>query len=200
MKKEVARHFKKVDPVMHGLAKRAGELEEIVPRPAARLFHALCGEIVAQQLSSVVARVIFKRFAALFPKGKVTPKALLGFSEETLRATGMSWAKARYLRDVADKITCKKVKLTALGALSDEEAIRELTKIKGIGRWTAEMFLMFSLGREDVFSHGDLGLRKALWKHYHAEKLSSKQVEKITAAWSPYRTWAARILWKLNDP
>lgn len=111
----------------------------------------------------------------------------------------MSWAKARYIRDIAEKMERREVRLSRLHTLGDEEVIAELTKIKGVGRWTAEMFLMFSLGREDVFSFGDLGLRKAMQKLYGMPEFSRKRAESIVIRWSPYRTFASRILWKTSD-
>ncbi|MBI4193392.1 MAG: DNA-3-methyladenine glycosylase 2 family protein [Candidatus Colwellbacteria bacterium] len=199
MRQKVKHHFRRVDPVLFGLLKRAGELEEIVPRSARKLFPALCGDIVAQQLSSSAARTIFKRFAGLFPRGAITPRGLLELSDEAMRKAGMSRAKVRYLKDLARAVASGEVRLSKLAALTDEEAIQELLKIQGIGRWTAEMFLIFSLGREDVFSHGDLGLRMALRNHYGERAASKEEADRITDTWSPYRTWGARILWKLRD-
>ncbi len=112
----------------------------------------------------------------------------------------MSWSKVRFVRDLADKVSAKFIQLPQLAQLSNEEVITELTKVKGIGPWTAEMFLMFTLGREDVFSFGDLGLAKAIQKLYNLkQKPTRKQLEKITKKWSPYRTHAALVLWKSLD-
>ena len=117
--------------------------------------------------------------------------------DQKIRDAGLSWAKVKYLKDLADKVKNKVIHLEKLDTLSNEEVITELTKVKGIGPWTAEMFLMFTLGREDVFSHGDLGLKNAIKKLYGFKKdPTRKQVEKIIARWTPYKTYACRILWK----
>ena len=164
-------------------------------------FGNLCQEIIGQQLSGRVADVLFDRFEKLFPKRTVTPKRALALSEEILRSTGMSWSKARFIRDLAQKILDKTLPLHQLAQLTDEEVIKELTKVNGVGPWTAEMFLMFTLGREDVFSYGDLGLRKAMKKLYgFKNNPTEKQMEKIVKKWQPYRTYAARVLWKSLEP
>ncbi|MEK9143248.1 MAG: DNA-3-methyladenine glycosylase 2 family protein [Patescibacteria group bacterium] len=157
----------------------------------------LCDDIIGQQLSSKVADVLIVRFHKLFPGNRITPRAVLALSEETLRGTGMSWSKTRFIRDLAQHVLTKSIQLDQLAKLSDQDVIKELTKVKGIGPWTAEMFLMFTLGREDVFSYGDLGLRNAIKKLYGFKKDPTiKQMEKIVNKWKPYRTYAARILWK----
>lgn len=196
MNKLLLNHFQKVDPILFSVAQTI-ILEEHVIRSSDRYFVSLCSEIIGQQLSGKVADVLFDRFEKLFPKRRVSPKRVLALSEETLRGTGMSWSKARFIRDLAQKVLAKLVKLDQLAQLPDADVIGELTKVKGIGPWTAEMFLMFTLGREDVFSYGDLGLRNAIKKHYGFKKDPTvKQMEKIANKWKPYRTWAARILWK----
>lgn len=196
MTKNALSHFRVVDPILFSLAQTI-TLEEHVPRSPDRYFVSLCEEIIGQQLSGKVADVLFDRFEKLFPKRRVSPKRVLAISEETLRATGMSWSKTRFIRDLAQHVLTKSVQLGQLAQWTDEDVIGELTRVKGIGPWTAEMFLMFSLGREDVFSYGDLGLRKAIAKRYGFKKEpTKKQMEKIVNKWKPYRTWAARILWK----
>lgn len=114
-----------------------------------------------------------------------------------MRSVGLSGQKARYIQDLAQKVTNKELVLEKLNMLENEEIINELVKVKGVGRWTAEMFLMFALRREDIFSYGDLGLRKAIQKLYGLKKEpTQKQAEKIAKNWIPYRTYACRILWK----
>lgn len=192
-------HFRAVDPIIYSAAQTI-TLEEHAPRSSDRYFVSLCSEIIGQQLSGRVADVLFDRFENLFPKRVVTPKRVLAISEETLRATGMSWSKARFIRDLAHKVITAEVSLDTLDTLSDADVIRELTRVKGIGSWTAEMFLMFTLGREDVFSYGDSGLRRAIKKLYGFKKDPTvKQMEKVVTKWKPYRTLAARILWKSLD-
>jgi len=124
------------------------------------------------------------------------PFDILSMSHGQLRATGMSNAKARYVRNLAEEIVHGDLPISSLDSMTDEEVIDKLTKVKGIGPWTAEMFLMFTLGREDVFSFGDLGLKKAIIKIYGFKKdPARKQIEKIISRWSPYKTYASRILW-----
>lgn len=193
-------HFQSVDPVFFALLQNIS-LQKISKRPPEKYFHSLCHTIVGQQLSGKVADVLCDRFDKLFGKRKVTPENVLKFSEEKLRSIGMSWAKARFIRDLAQKVSAKLVKLDTLAKLPNEAVIVELTRVKGIGPWTAEMFLMFTLGREDIFSFGDLGLAKAIQKLYNMkQKPTRKQLEKITKKWSPYRTHAALVLWRSLDP
>lgn len=196
MNKVVLKHFQNVDPILFSVAQTI-TLEEHAIRSPNRYFVSLCSEIIGQQLSGKVADVLFDRFEKLFPKRTVTPKRVLATSEAVLRGVGMSWSKTRFIRDLAQHVLTKSLQLDQLAKLSDQDVIKELTKVKGIGPWTAEMFLMFTLGREDVFSYGDLGLRKAIKKLYGFKKDPTvKQMEKIANKWKPYRTYAARILWK----
>lgn len=195
MHQKIVNHFKKVDPVLYSIIERIDPLEEIKPRRPKEYFYSLCREIINQQLADKAAYAIFNRFLNLFPKQKVIPSFIVKLTEHDLRNTGMSWAKARYIKDLASKMHNKEVKLEKLQNMNNEKAINELVKIKGIGQWTAEMFLMFSLGKEDIFSFGDLGLRRAIEKLYKIENLTKDQAEKITFKWSPYRTYACRILW-----
>jgi len=196
MKQEAVDHFQSADPVMYSLAKNV-LVEDIKPRLPHRYFVGLCTEIIGQQLSGRVADIIFARFRQLFLPKRVTPHDTLRLSDEALRGTGMSWSKTRFIKDLAQKVVTKSIQLHQLAQLTDQEVIKELTKIKGIGPWTAEMFLMFTLGREDVFSCGDLGLRKAVKKFYGLRHEPSPQkLSRMSIKWSPYRTWAARILWK----
>ena len=117
--------------------------------------------------------------------------------DEKIRSTGPSWSKVSYIKNIARAVVSGNLDLQKINEKSDEDVIVELTKIKGIGRWTAEMFLMFTLGREDIFSYGDLGLRKGIMKLYGYKKEPTvKQMEKLTNRWKPYRTYAARILWR----
>ena len=207
-------HFEKVDKVMAGLAKKykVGKSR----RPTENRFEYLALTILYQQLSTKVAQVIAGRFKAIyqplpnpplskggdrtnsgaFPK----PKKILQTPDETLRAVGISWAKVRYIKDLAEKVQSGEVQLEKLEELEDEQVILELTKVKGIGRWTAEMFLMSALGRPDIFSLGDLGLRTAIKKAYGYKKLpSDRTVLRHSKLWSPYRTYAARVLWASLD-
>lgn len=190
------KHFRKNDPVLYGYAFRVGNLEPITKEKPQRYFYRLCREIIGQQLHSKAAHSIFGRFQKLFPHSTVSPKKILVLSHQTLRRTGMSHAKARYIRNLAEQVTNRGIQIQQLDAMTDEEAIAELTKVKGVGRWTAEMFLIFALGRNDVFSYGDLALKKGMQKIYKLrEEPSPKRVEQIIQKWSPYKTYATRILW-----
>lgn len=200
MNTKIIVHFQTVDPILYSLLEKYPSLKTITIEKSPDYFRNLCREIIGQQLSGKVADVMFDRFEKLFPKKLVTPKRVLSLSKEILRGTGMSWSKAGFLRDLAEKAISKLVRLDTLDQLPDAEIIRRLTRVKGIGPWTAEMFLMFTLGREDIFSYGDLGLRRAIQKLYAFKKEPSiKQMEKIVTKWKPYRTYAARILWRSLD-
>lgn len=194
----VLRHFQTVDPVLY----RAGTM--ITPIPAfgkrSNLFKELVDSIISQQLSIKVADVISARVYAVLPDGELTPEAILKLTTEDLRAVGVSYAKIRYIKDLAEKVSSGELDLDHLDQCSNDEVINKLTVVKGIGQWTAEMFLMFALAREDVFSVGDFGLRRALQKLYQYPSPPSKEVLiEISARWAPYRTWAARILWNSLD-
>lgn len=196
MNKNALRHFSEKDPVLFALS-RLVVLEDIAPRHSRYFFVSLCREIIGQQLSGRVADVIETRLRKLFPNGRITPQRVLSVKEDMLRETGMSWAKVGFIRDLAQKVIQKEVTLSRLPSLTDEEVIAELTKIKGIGPWTAEMFLIFALGRDDVFSTGDLGLKRAIQKAYKLTREPSvRKLESISLQWKPYRSWAARVLWK----
>ncbi len=196
MDKKILSHFKKQDPLLHSFAVKITVIKILKPENPKNYFLALCDAIAGQQLSGKAADAIFARFKTLYPKG-VAPKAVFDTKHEKLRAAGMSNAKARYLRNLAEAVVNGKLHLDNLSNLSDEEVKKQLIQVKGIGPWTAEMFLMFTLGRPDIFSHGDLGLRKGLKKIYGFKKFPSiRTVERITKKWSPYKTYASMILWK----
>lgn len=200
MHSKIKSHFKKADPKLFKVLEKIEEnLEEISSIPPQEYFFHLCREIIAQQLGSKVAHKFLERFIALFANKKITSKALLKLSDKKLRGIGISWAKVRYLKDLASKIENKEVELESLRNLKDEEVVFHLTKVKGIGNWTAEMFLMFSLGRQDIFSHGDMGLKRAIEKIYKVKNPEKNKVERLSQKWSPYRTWACRILWSSLD-
>ena len=200
MDKTIAQHFKKKDPILFGYLKQVGPIENLQGDFPRNYFFRLCKEIVCQQLSSKAGHVIFSRFKNVFPKGIICPEAVLATSHEILRNSGISHAKARYVRNLAESVISGELDFKNFKKLSNEQIVEKLTKVKGIGYWTAEMFLMFTMGREDVFSHGDLGLRKAIKKVYKFKKEPSKeQIEKIVGKWSPYKTYGCMILWRGLD-
>jgi len=198
MTKEAAKHFRKTDKILYNLMQKVGPIEVIKPRSPDVYFQSLCREIVGQQLNGKVARVIFDRFTKLFPEQNITPERTLKIPDTKIRAAGMAWSKVEAIRDLAKNVVEGEVNLKSLKDLDDEQVMNELVKVKGIGPWTAQMFLMFTLGREDVFSNKDLGLQKAIRKLYKVEPTPEK-LEMITRKWSPYKTYASRVLWKSQD-
>lgn len=187
-------HFKKVDPVIHKIALQI-KLDE---HPKSDdYFVDLVDSIISQQLSGKAAATIFGRLKKLFKEEHINPKELLKIDDQKIREAGISFSKIKYIKGIAQEIINNKLDLKSFESLADEEVIGELIKLKGVGQWTAEMFLMFTLGRTDVFSSGDLGLQNAIIKHYKLKSKPTKdELLKISEKWSPYRTIASRILWK----
>ena len=159
-------------------------------------FSALVRAITGQQLSTKAASTIFARLVALMPNG-VTPAALSALTDEQLRGVGMSRQKIAYFRDLSGKSLSGIVPLDALDAMTDEEVIAALTQVKGIGRWSAEMFLMFRLHRPDVLPVDDLGIVNAIKNVYRLRKRpTAERIRKIGKAWAPYRSVACWYLWR----
>ena len=195
----VLNHFQKTDPILFSIAKRV-DIEQIESRETEDYFHSLCHEIIGQQLAKNAACAIFDRFKKLFASERITPEETIKLTEETIRNVGASWSKARSIKDLAQEVVDGTLNLKDLTRLDDWQVVENLTKVKGIGPWTAQMFLMFTLGREDVFSYGDLGLKKAMIKLYSLnEGATQDEIEEITKKWSPYRTYACQMLWKYSD-
>lgn len=201
MKKQIVDHFLQNDAILHAAYVRGGrQLDALVPSKTTEYFADLCEAIVNQQLSDKAGRTIFSRFASLFPKRRITPKHIVSLKEEDIKSAGLSWSKTRFITSLARSFINKDIDFSLLPTLSDEAVVGELVKLKGIGKWTAEMFLMFSLGRENVFSFGDLGLRRAIEKLYGFKKPpTDRQIAKIITSWSPYKTYACTILWRSLD-
>ena len=197
MKKIILQHFKEQDPILYKVARNYDR--PFALKVAVNLFADLCEYIRGQQLAVRVGDVISGRFFALFPKKRATPELTITFSVDDLRKIGTSRGKASYIIDLAQKIVNTEVHLESFIAMRDIEVMIELIKVKGIGPWTAEMFLMSSLAREDVFSAGDLGLKRAIEKLYKKENPSKEEMEAISIKWSPYRTYACRVLWNSLD-
>jgi 3-methyladenine DNA glycosylase/8-oxoguanine DNA glycosylase len=164
-------------------------------------YESLIRSIVYQQLSGKAASIIYERFLDLFvfdiyPE----PKDILAVSIETLRSSGLSYQKVNYIQDLSEKWQDGTMNLTDIDSMTDEEISSELIKVKGIGQWTADMFLMFTLGRPDVFPFGDLGIQKGVMILTNMNRLpTQKEMERKTKKWQPYRTVAAWYLWKLVD-
>ncbi len=167
------------------------------------VFLSLCKSIMSQQLSTKVADIIYKRFLNLFEGKTPKPQQVVDLPPETLRAIGLSNAKVSYVQNVARFELEKGMTFKVLNKMSNEEVITYLTQIKGVGRWTVEMLLMFTLGREDVFAVDDLGIQQAIVKLYQlqptAAKTTKKKMLEISEAWSPYRTYACMYLWRWKD-
>ncbi len=187
-------HFKKVDPILYKVAIKIELSKQIKPKDP---FVDLVDSIISQQLSGKAAATIFSRFKKIFKEEKITPEELIKLNDQTIREAGISFSKIKYIKGIAEKIINNKLDLKSLEKMSDEQVVVELIKLNGVGRWTAEMFLMFTLIRPDVFSSGDLGLQNAMIKLYKLKSKPSKErLIKISDKWSPHRTIASRILWK----
>jgi DNA-3-methyladenine glycosylase II len=190
-------HLKKSDPVMRAIIDRVGAYKIQHREPS---FETLVRSIVYQQLSGKVASVILGRLIALLPGGAVTPNAILKLTPARMRKAGLSKQKTAYIRDLARKTNKGHVKFEALADLTDLEVIEHLTQVKGIGVWTAHMFLIFALRRPDVLATGDLGVRIAIQKAYELAELPlPKQVEDLAAPWRPYSSVAVWYLWRSLD-
>ncbi len=200
MYKKALVHFKRTDPILYKAAVQIDPFElSIHPNPFVRLTRA----IVGQQLSVKAAKTIFERTEKIFPENKITPTGLINISSEKLRSAGLSFQKISYLKDLGQKIKNKEIDINNLNTLPADEITKELIKVKGIGVWTSEMFLIFSLGRPDIFAYGDLGLQNAIKQMYNLEnKPDQKQMEILCEKWKPFRSYASIILWKSlnNEP
>jgi DNA-3-methyladenine glycosylase II len=190
------------DPVMARLIEEHGA---VVKRDLRRerpgdAYGALLRSIVGQQLSTKAARTIYGRMLELFDGHAPTPKQLLAANPDAIRAAGLSRPKIAYLRDLAQHVEDGELELERLHDLPDEDVIEQLTAVKGIGDWSAHMFLMFHLGRPDILPVGDLGIRNAVKTQYRLRKLPDpKRLERIARPWRPYRTLACLYLWSSLD-
>ncbi len=188
------------DPVM------ASIIEGGQPLPSSKsedLYFKLLSAIVSQQLSTKAAATIFKRFTELFPESYPHPELVLATPDEQLRGAGLSFQKIGYVRNVASFSAAGNLEHTTINAMEDEALIIHLTQIKGVGRWTVEMLLMFALERPDILPVDDLGIQNAMKRHYGIEdtgKALKKRMQEIAEPWRPYRTIASKYLWQsLNN-
>jgi len=189
-------HLKKSDPILSAIIERVGGCRMEFGPPE---FHSLAEAIIYQQLNGKAAVTIFKRFAAL-AGDPVTPQGIVKLSDAQLRSVGLSKQKSTYLRDMAQRATRGELDFSRLPEMSDDEVIKHLTQVKGVGVWTAHMFLMFTLKRPNVLPTGDFGIQMAIKKHYKKRKMPKPaQMEKIAKAWEPYRSVACWYLWKSMD-
>ncbi len=191
--KEARLHLQK-DPIMKKLVERV----QLSPLDNSNnLFLDIIETIINQQLSDKAASTIFGRFKKLFKSEKyITYENVLNLSDESIRQAGISYSKVSYIKNTAQTFIKNELTIEKLNQLTDEEVILKLREIKGIGRWSAEMIMIFTLQRPDVFSIGDLGLCTAVSRLYKVNREDKKKIEKISIAWSPYRSIASRYLWR----
>ena len=194
-------HLKRVDPLLH--KKGLPHLEEVLNtthrRNYSALFASLAGSVVSQQLSVKAADTIWKRLEEKC-KGSVTPESISKLRITSMRSAGLSAAKCKTLKELSKAVLTGEIDFKKLQKMPEEEAITSLSKVWGIGTWTAEMFLIFALKREDIFSVGDLGLLRSMESIYGIPKDSPKQAYlEISKKWSPHRSVASRLLWKIRD-
>lgn len=190
---EILKTLKK-DKILKKLIEKSGEPEL---KEGTNYFHSLLETIIAQQISGKAAASIINKFLDLFPKRKPIPELLVKLEEEQLAAVGISKQKRSYLYSLAEKFLDGTITPEKFSKMNDEEIIAELVQVKGIGKWSAQMFMMFTLGREDIFAPDDLGLRKALQLNYDFNELPKpKEAEEFAERWKPYRSYASILLWK----
>ena len=188
------RHFRSSDPVLQETIKKVGPFRLQLQGDR---FQALVRSIISQQISTSAARSIRGRLEDLLAPGSITPGDIVTLKAQQLRSVGLSGQKVSYIQDLAGRVHSGEVNLRQIGRLTDERVIERLTRVRGIGHWTAQMFLMFSLGRPDVFPHGDLGIRSAIRKAYGLDELPDRQQsEEIARPWHPHATIASWYLWR----
>jgi len=187
-------HLNRSDPRMKQLIRQVGPFQ--MKRQTNR-YQSLLKAIVSQQISTAAARSIWKRIETLTGTPRITAAAIFVLTDEQLRSAGLSPQKLRYVRDLTERVQTRQLRLPRLHLLSDDEIIEELTAVKGIGIWTAQMFLMFSLGRPDVLPHGDLGIQSAIRNLYELPELPRRdECHRIAEPWRPYATIASWYLWR----
>jgi DNA-3-methyladenine glycosylase II len=195
------RHLCRVDPVLKKIIAKHG------PCPLQRrkdYFVALCRAILAQQVSTIVARIFFKRLCDQFPRRRPTPQRVIDFLKngdpQAIKSTGISRQKQTYLLDLAEHFASGKLKTARFAKMNDEDLIAALDDVRGIGRWTAEMFLIFVLNRPDVYPVDDLGLRKGAQKVFGLKELpTANQLHKLAEHWKPHRSLATWYLWRAAE-
>jgi DNA-3-methyladenine glycosylase II len=196
------RALMRADKVLRRVMEAQGPIDPAIDRRASRPdpWEALARAIVGQQLSTNAARAIWEKLQGQFGGETPDPKSLLRKRSQTLRKAGLSSAKVEFLRDLARRVADGTLDLARLRDLPDEDVIAELLEVKGIGRWTGEMFLIFHLARPDVVSTGDLGIRRAVQTAYGMDELPGPQeLERIADGWRPHRTLACLYLWRSLD-
>lgn len=194
----VINHFKKNDPKILAVLETINLDDWFDDSPVSDHFYNLTRNIIYQQLAGKAASTIFSRFEKQL-NGKIDPVNITHADPQSLRDCGLSWAKVKYVKDLAEKVITKDVVLDNLDTLDDESVTNELIKVKGIGRWTAEMFLIFTLKRPNIFSFGDLGLANGFAKLYDMPNPSIKDIESKVKLWHPYKSYGSLALWHHLD-
>ena len=189
-------NLKKSDPILAAIIEKVGPCRMQFGEPT---FHNLAESILYQQLNGSAAATIFGRFTAL-AGDPLTPKGILKLTDEQMRGVGLSRQKTAYLRDLSEKTAAGLMEFERMSGFSEEDVIAHLTQVKGVGVWTAHMFLMFTLRRPDILPTGDYGIQAAMKRHYKKRKWPKSAVmEKIAKSWSPYRSIACWYLWRSLD-
>ena len=191
-------HLAQADPVMARLIEGTGPL---ALKPTDDYFFTLVDAIASQQVSAKAAATIVGRLRALVPgDGSPTPESILALPDQAIRDAGLSWRKVSYVKDLAGHAASGKLDLDHISQMDDEEAIAALVAVKGIGRWTAEMFLIFSLARPDVLAVDDYGLQASMQRLYALAALPKPaQMREIGEPWRPYRSYASLYLWRGHE-
>jgi DNA-3-methyladenine glycosylase II len=196
MHRRAIKHLRTVDPALGAVIDRVGPYK-LVPRAEGTHFDHVVRSIVGQQLSGRAAQTIYGRVLGLKKGGRPTPKDFLKFPDATLRAAGLSGRKVEYVKELARRTHDGSLPILKIHEMDDDAVIETLVSVRGIGPWTAQMVLMFRLGRPDVFPELDLGVQKAVQKLRRMRKLPTpKQMTRIGQTYSPYRTYAAWYLWR----
>jgi len=194
--RHAVRHLKKSDPVLAAIIERVGPYRLTFREPT---FETLVRSIAFQQLNGKAAKTIFDRLLAA-AGGSLTPESILALTPEQMRAAGLSRQKLSYIRDLAERTKSGEIDFARLPEMSDEEVIEHLTRVKGIGVWSAQMFLMFALRRPNVLPTADYGVRAAIKKHYRKRKLPDHNyIVKLARAWHPYCSVACWYLWRSGE-
>jgi len=191
------KHFEKNDKKLISAVRKHHDLRKLKLTPSDDYFMSLCRIMIGQQVSVKAAASIWNKFRGLFTKRQPTPRKVVKLSDQEIRSAGLSFSKVKYIKDLSSKIISKEVRIKKLNQLSAEEVYDELIIVKGIGPWSVEMFLMFSMAYPDIFSKGDLGIMNGIKKVYKlSEKPTEKQLLRLQKKWVPYRSFACLMLWK----
>ncbi len=194
--RSAVRHLKQADPILRAIIEQVGPCRMEFSEPG---FHNLAEAIIYQQLNGAAAATIFKRFTTLAGE-PLTPQGILKLSDAQMRSVGLSKQKSSYLKDMAERSARGDLDFSRLPAMTDDEVIKHLTQVKGVGVWTAHMFLMFTLRRPNVLPTGDYAIQTAMKKHYKKRKLPKPEhMAKIAKRWEPYRSVACWYLWRSLD-